>query len=204
MNKYIIKDVWMALRISLKNMMIMLFIMWAAVFFIFSGTNMTVTDMTSHYIFNFALIMSPLVVAQSVIIYFANRPYIIDLDSGSITFPRSDIENSIAAILLLFPYWNLMRTKTIHASDIENIYLDTKRWSTKHKTSNGMTASGKAKHKTGTQNHVRYTVNIVGTFGSANLAFLGRQKRDEVRNAIQQSVKKYSGINVDRKVAEFS
>ena len=144
-----------------------------------------------------------IVFIQSIIIYFANRRYIIDLDSGLITFPRSDIENSVIAILLLYPYWNLMRTITINAIDIENVYLDTKRWSTKHQVSNGATTDGAIKYKTETKNHILYTINLTGTFGSANLQFLSRQKRDEVRNAIQQSVKLHNGRNIDRKVAEL-
>ena len=96
-----------------------------------------------------------------------------------------------------------MRTMTIDSSEIENIYMDTKRWTTKHKKYMGVTTGGKAKYKTKTKNHVRYTINIAGTFGSANLQFLDKQKRDEVRNALQQSVKRYTDKNIDRKVAEF-
>lgn len=114
------------------------------------------------------------------------------------------MENSIFAIILLFPYWNLMRTMTVNANDIENIYIDTKRWSTKHKKYSGTTAKGKSKYTSETKRHVRYTINLAGTFGSANLQFLERQKRDEVRNAIQQCVKQHTGKNVDRKVAEFN
>ena len=96
-----------------------------------------------------------------------------------------------------------MRTITINAIDIENVYLDTKRWSTKHQVSNGATTDGAIKYKTETKNHILYTINLTGTFGSANLQFLSRQKRDEVRNAIQQSVKLHNGRNIDRKVAEL-
>ena len=54
------------------------------------------------------------------------------------------------------------------------------------------------------KNHVRYTLNITGIFGSANLQFLSRQKRDEVRNAIQQCVKQLNNKDIDKKVAEFN
>lgn len=77
-----------------------------------------------------------------------------------------------------------MRTKTIHSSEIENLYLDTKKLNN-------------------SKNHIKYTINITGKFGSANLQFLDRQKRDEVRNAIQQSVKKFTNRNIDRKISEL-
>lgn len=206
MHKYIINDVWMALKLSSKNFFIWILILWGLLFFFGSATDSTDTTAKTFisYYFYFSLIMTPIITLQSILIYLANRRYIIDLESGLITFPRSDIENSIIAIILLFPYWNLMRTKTIHGNEIENLYLDTKRWSTSHKVSNGTTTGGKTKYKTETKKHVRYTINISGTFGSANLQFLDRQKRDEVRNAIQQCVKQHSGKNIDRKVSEFS
>ena len=75
-----------------------------------------------------------------------------------------------------------MRTKTVRCQEIENIYIDTKN----------------------KRNKRIFTINITGIFGSANLQFTDRQKRDEVRNAIQQCVKLHTGNNVDRKVAEFA
>lgn len=207
MHKYVVNDVWMALNLSLRNFISWMLILWGIYFFVDSGVDEekhTMIKTFLGYYFYFSVVITSIIFFQSILIYFANRRYVVDLESGLITFPRTDIENSILAIILLFPYWNLMRTKTIHASEIENLYLDTKRWTTSHKVSNGTTASGKTKYKTETQKHVRYTINVVGTFGSANLQFLDRQKRDEVRNAIQQCVKNHSGKNIDRKVSEFN
>lgn len=207
MHVYKIYDVWMALKLAFKNFFSLIFIVWLVVFIAIFNQDMAMFSFIDGEIenaINFALALNLLIALQSVIIYFANRRYIIDMNTGLVTFPRSDIENSIIAIILLYPYWNLMRTMTIHASEIENIYLDVQRWSTKRQVRNGTTVKGKAKYKTETKRHVLYTINITGTFGSANLPFLERQKRDEVRNAIQQCVKHVSGKNVDRKVAEFS
>ncbi len=206
MHTYTINDVWMALKLAFGNFFTWMAFLWLPL--IFFAPSVEANDELSktivQYFFYFSIIVTPLILIQSIFIYLANRTYIVDLETGLITFPRSDIENSIMAIILLYPYWNLMRTMTINASEIENLYLDTKRWSTKHKVSNGTTAGGKTKYKTETKNHVRYTINIAGTFGSANLQFLDRQKRDEVRNAIQQCVKQHSGKNIDRKVSEFN
>jgi hypothetical protein len=43
--------------------------------------------------------MTLIIFIQSILIYFANRRYIVDLKKGLITFPKSNIENSILAII---------------------------------------------------------------------------------------------------------
>jgi len=153
--------------------------------------------------------MLPVVVTffavQSILIYWANHRYYIDNDSATFTFPRSDVENNLFSILIALPYWNLMRRKTIKLDEVENIYIDTKRFTTntlfvptnKNGTRSKRSGAGK-------KQHVRYTLNVAGAFGSANLQFLDRQKRDELRNALQHSVKAATSRNIDRKVAEFS
>lgn len=203
MHKYEINDVWMALRLASKNFFILItifIITYMILISFFENNKMNEYKDWLQIVISF---LTVLIFIQSIFIYFANRKYIVDLNTGMVTFPRSDIENSIVAIILLLPYWNLLRTITIKATEIENIYIDTRRWTTKYKVSSGTTSSGKSKYRTETINHIRYTLNIVGTFGSANLQFLDRQKRDEVRNAIEQCTKVYNGRNVDTKVAEF-
>ncbi len=96
-----------------------------------------------------------------------------------------------------------MRTLSVNAKEIENIYLDTKRWPSSSRKVSGYSQDGKPRYKNETTRHIRYTINIAGTFGSANLQFLDRQKRDEVRNAIEQCVKVHNNRKVDKKVAEF-
>lgn len=205
MRSYVIDDVWMALKLSLNNLFMWLIIVWGMVFFtsMASGASEFDRSMTVYFRY-FALFMTPIVIVQSIIIYLANRRYTVDLESGLITFPKSDVENSILEIVLLYPYWNLMRTKTIHAEEIENVYLDTKRWTTKSRAHAGTSSNGREKYVAKTKNHVRYAINIAGAFGSSKFEFLDRQKRDEVRNAIQQCLKKYGRENVDMKVSELS
>ena len=113
---------------------------------------------------------------------------------------ESDVKAETFVDLKIF----LLDLEVEHFTEIENIYIDTKRWSTTRKVYNGRTASGKTKFKQKTVNHVSYDLNIVGTFGSAKLNFNDRQKRDEVRNALQQTAKKLFGKNIDRKVSEFN
>lgn len=191
MKNYVIRDVWMALSLAGKNALYGLVLLGVLAFLGFP----------------YAVPLGALVAVQSVIIYFANRRYYIDNEAGTFTFPRSDIENRIFHILLLAPYWNLMRTRTVSLSDIENIYLDTQRWTSKRQklfVPTNKDGSSSRHGSTVNKKHIRYTLNITGSFGSANLQFLSRQKRDELRNALQQSIKNASGRNVDKKVAEFS
>lgn len=185
MHTYDICDVWMALKLSSKNF-IFLSAMWVLCCFVM-GLKAEVFWLNTFE----GLII---ILVQSIFIYFANRSYIIDMKSGYIEFPRSDVENTIIDIILLMPYWNLMRRIQVSCCDIENIYVDIKRKNIKYKNSNGKIVS---------KQQILYTINIVGIFGSANLQFSSRQKRDEVRNAIQQCVKKYNHHNIDKKVAEF-
>lgn len=205
MHKYDIRDVWLGLKVASKNFFIAAPVFWFGGMLVLSATmtHEDYTDFFNEFGVQYFLGTVGIVLIQSVIIYLANRRYVADMKTGLITFPRSDMENSILAIILLLPYWNLMRTKTVQSSEIENIYIDTKRWSTRHQEYAGTTSTGKSKYRSETKRHARYTINITGTFGSANLQFLDRQKRDEVRNAIQQSVKQHTGKNVDRKVSEF-
>lgn len=211
MNSYIIYDIWHGLSLAFKNFFSVLFL----VIFLFVGyiaihssfdlyLSLVFIDEQFTIIKYAALTIVSLLIIQGFFIYFANKSYIIDCETGSITFPRSDVENKFWEILLLVSYWNLMRTRTINASEIENLYIDTKRWTTTSRVYSGSTSKGKARYRTQTNRHVLYTINIAGTFGSANLSFSSRQKRDETRNAIQQCVKQHSSINIDRKVAEFS
>jgi len=183
-------DVWNSLRLSFKN----LFLATIALYLLLLYFN---------YI-QFFQVGFFLICVQSILIYLRNSKYIIDFDRSTFTFPRTDIENSILEILIGSRYWNLMRTKTIQLSDIDNIYIDTKRWSTSYRKRVGNYKSGAAKYRTSKKRHIRYTINITGSFGGANLSFLGRQKRDEVRSMLQGSVKDVTGRNIDRKIAEFS
>lgn len=141
---------------------------------------------------------------QSIWIYVVNSKYKIDFENKSFQFPRSDVENSIFQILIGARYWNLMRKKTVRLAEIENLYIDTKRWETKSRKQIGNYKDGKQRYGNVTKKHVRFRLNVTGEFGSVNLSFLERQKRDEVRSALQKAVKEVTGKNIDRKIAEFS
>ena len=191
---YDIRDTWMALRIAAKTFIISILIVWAIPFLVVSAAS---EEELQYFSYDGAILIKVLqsltviLLMQSFRIYAVNSKYSIDMVSGKVRMPSTDLENSLLDIVLFKPYWNLMRSTQINASDIENIYLDTKRWSTKTKS-------------TKWKKHVRYNINLAGRFGSANLQFINRQKRDEVRNALQQACRVHGNRDVDRKVAEIS
>ena len=95
MKIYQVYDVWMALRKSVTNLLIL-----------------SIIASFICYLFDFLQILPVFLLAilgQSIIIYRANHLYKIDQVTQTFTFPASDLENSILAIVLMQPYWNLMR-----------------------------------------------------------------------------------------------
>jgi hypothetical protein len=97
-----------------------------------------------------------------------------------------------------------MRRRTVKISSIENIYLDTQRWTESKDVVSGSYSSGKTKFRKVKKKHVLFNINVTGEFGSANFKFVNRQKRDELRNALEQAVKKIKGAVVDKKVSELN
>lgn len=179
-----INDVWAGLRLAGLNF-----------FFSIIATGFLISliaeiDLSGTFKL-FSLLLAPLLLVNSIIgsifIYFANSRYKVDIENDTFKLPATDIENSILQIIILAPLWNLYRTKTIAISSIENMYLDTLKENSKKNR-------GKP----------RFRLNITGEFGSAQLEFLSRQKRDEVRSALSVAVKAKNKRNIDKKLAEFS
>lgn len=112
----------------------------------------------SIYLFIFLVIIF---LVQSIRIYLINSKYEIDIEKKEFIFPRADIENSIIEIILLARYWNLMRKKAIKLADIEKTHISSYRgqW---------------------------YFLIVTGQFGSFQLEFLSKQKRDEVKSALDK------------------
>lgn len=176
---YKTKDVWTAIKFSAKNFIDALIIMSVLSFVGLSagGATLETIKYTEFSIIGILLIMM-------VIQYQQNSAYTIDLNTGKITFPATDVETSFWHVIFLVPYWNLLRTKTVDASEIEGLYLDSNR--------------------TGLENTTGlFNLSVVGTFGSAKLEFVDRQKRDEVRNAIIQAVRKFRSDDLAFQVAEL-
>ncbi|MGI5309962.1 hypothetical protein [Rheinheimera sp. WS51] len=183
-------DVWTSLKLAAKNFFWLVFL-----------------SVPVLYFFDY-LIYLPIVIIlfliQSIVIYLKNCKYVVDIKVGEFSFPRSDLENSIFQIITFQPYWDLMRRRTVKISSIENIYLDTQRWTESKDVVSGSYSSGKTKFRKVKKKRVLFNINVTGEFGSANFKFVNRQKRDELRNALEQTVKRIKGAVVDKKVSELN
>lgn len=119
---------------------------------------------------------------------------VADIENNIFSFPASDVENSIQDILTLRPLFNLAKRNEYPLSEINALTNETKRWTTKSKNSNGRSES---------KEHVKWLLNISGEFGSQQLEFTSKQKRDECRAMLNSASKKIgssiksSDINLD-------
>jgi len=176
---YKIKDVWMSLIFSTRTFAISSF-----VFFVFTFIVLTINEVPNERLFSVIKSIFYFNIVLMGVHYFKNSSYTINMKNGEITIPRSDVENSLLGIITFSPYWNLLRNKTIDVNDVEGLYLDTNR--------NGES-----------QAIGNFNIVMVGKFGSAKLEFYDRQKRDEVRNAITQAIKKFKHEDISFQVAEL-
>lgn len=119
---------------------------------------------------------------------------VADIENNVFSFPASDVENSIQDILTLRPLFDLAKRNEYPISEINALTNETKRWTTKSKDSKGRTQS---------KEHVIWLLNISGEFGSKQLEFTSKQKRDECRAMLNSAGKKVgssfasSDINLD-------
>ncbi|MCZ6150103.1 hypothetical protein O6B96_03400 [Campylobacter ureolyticus] len=125
-------------------------------------------------------------IITSIIVFCTNLKLSVDvdLDNRKINLPEpcvngkiSFLENLLYFFLGLFMVWiplSIKKRTSINLEEVENVYVDTKNLS-----------SGKGKNR---KNYTQYNVYIVGTFGSAQIQFESRAKRDEFRNAVRQGI----------------
>lgn len=101
---------------------------------------------------------------------------VADIDNNSFSFPASDVENSIEDIVKLKPLFDLAKRNSYPITEINALNNETKRWTTTSKE--------------GTKKHVEWLLNISGDFGSQQLEFASKQKRDECRAMLSAAKKK--------------
>ena len=106
-----------------------------------------------------------------------SKGYIIDIENNKFSFPANDVENSILEIMKLKPFFNMAKREELLITDIIALNNETQRWTTK-------SSDGK------TQKHIKYLLNISGKFGSRQLEFSSKQKRDECRTLLSYAKKK--------------
>ena len=94
---------------------------------------------------------------------------IVDVANDNLSFPASDVENSLLEIITFRRFFNHGRSESLPLSSIEATMNETR-------TSKG-----------------QYAINLSGHFGSRQLAFDSKQKRDEFRSAIEWGIKQVGG-----------
>lgn len=161
----IVRDIWYGMKLSAVNFGRLFFLSLglALISIIFFKANIIL-------VISLFLFISILLIIQAVLIYFKNSTYKID-ENGFFTFPRSDIENSIFQIVILAKYWNLMRSRTVHISELGNIYINNE--------------------------SSKINLDVSGTFGSVRFEFSTKQKRNEVRNMLSTAKYNISNVNID-------
>jgi hypothetical protein len=91
---------------------------------------------------------------------------VIDAGRSELSFPASDVENSIKDIIMLKRFFNHGRRETLRLSSIQTVMNETR------------------------ARRGHYAVNIAGNFGSRQFSFDSKQKRDEFRDAIDWAARK--------------
>lgn len=85
---------------------------------------------------------------------------VIDVENAELSFPATDVENSILNILTLKTFRDNARRETIRLASVESVMNETR------------------------ARRGHYAVNVSGSFGSRQFSFDSKQKRDEFRAAL--------------------
>jgi hypothetical protein len=144
---------------------------------------------------------SAVIVANLIMVKFTfgvwssySKGIVADINNNLFSFPASDVENSIQDIVTLKPLFNLAKRNEYPISEINALTNESRRWTTKSKNSQG---------RSQTKEHVVWLLNVSGEFGSTQLEFTSKQKRDECRSMLNSASKKIgssirsSDINLD-------
>ena len=109
-------------------------------------------------------------------VWHAQSPGIqIDPQQATLSFSADDLENSLHDILSLRRFFDHARRISIALHDIERLDNDT-----------SSTGRGQLRRR-------RFALNLSGDFGSYQLMFSHKQKRDECRTLINQSMQRIKG-----------
>jgi hypothetical protein len=85
---------------------------------------------------------------------------VIDADNAELSFPATDVENSVLDILTLKRFFDNARRETVRLASVESVMNETR------------------------ARRGHYEVNVSGSFGSRQFVFDSKQKRDEFRAAL--------------------
>lgn len=85
---------------------------------------------------------------------------VIDADNAELSFPATDVENSLLDIIRLRRFFDNARRETVRLASVESVMNETR------------------------ARRGHYAVNVSGSFGSRQFVFDSKQKRDEFRAAL--------------------
>ena len=101
----------------------------------------------------------------------------VDVANDCLSFPASDVESGLLEIITLRRFFNHGKTERLPLSAVEAAMNETR-------TSKGW-----------------YAINLAGSFGSRQLAFDSKQKRDEFRTAVEWGIRQVGGrLRKDRNI----
>jgi hypothetical protein len=85
---------------------------------------------------------------------------VIDADNAELSFPATDVENSVLDIITLRRFFDNARRETVRLASVESVMNETR------------------------ARRGHFAVNVSGSFGSRQFVFDSKQKRDEFRAAL--------------------
>ncbi len=173
-----VKDIWLALQ-KLGTVLAVVSVIGALFGF---AVNKLFSINMEEVIWGSAILANIIAAKYTLSVWNSySQGIVADIENNTFSFPASDVENSIVEILTLKPLVDFAKRNSYAISEINSLNNETKRWSTKSKDNEG---------KTKTKQHVQWLLNISGDFGSQQLEFTSKQKRDECRAMLSSAKKK--------------
>ncbi len=153
-----IADIWLALATTATvfgQISVVAGVILAAASFLFTGSIAS----------GFLLFGLPVVWVLSAKFIFKvwltyHEGIVIDADDAELSFPATDVENSVLDIITLKRFFDNARRETVRLASVESVMNETR---------------ARLGH---------YAVNVSGSFGSRQFTFDSKQKRDEFRAAL--------------------
>ncbi|HPG31412.1 MAG TPA: hypothetical protein PLQ81_11555 [bacterium] len=114
---------------------------------------------------------------------FLGGKYIIDSKYDYFEYPRIGIARFISTLCKLFNI-KFLENKRIKLSEIEGIYLTTRKWSSEEKIQTTTNKNRETRYVT--KKHVQYDLTLMGDFGSLEFKFDNKNLRDKLCNDIEK------------------
>ena len=172
--KRVVKDFWHAVNVSFTVCFIN-FIILSGILFYVGENKLLVLPFNLMIQTLFVAVISILLMIRTYTVYIQG----ISLIGDEFSWPASDVENSFLDLITLKRLRGFFYREKINAIGIEYVTNDF-----------GYTGEKGAKRRV-------YSLNISGNFGSRNIRFNSKQKRDEARNIL----KSFSKTRIEADIA---